>query len=92
MFPVASPALAQDKVIIGSGAHGVKHIGFVWNLELFSTAEHLVQAEIVAAHIVHVVLFKSSLNHLRCVVLTGQQNALVDVTIADALHTDPDDA
>lgn len=38
----------------------------------FSTVEHLAEAEIVAADILHVVFFKSPLNHLRRVVLTGQ--------------------
>lgn len=32
--PVAPPALAQDKVIVGSGAHCIKHVGFVGYLEL----------------------------------------------------------
>lgn len=32
--PVAPPALAQDKVIVGSGAHCIKHVGFVRYLEL----------------------------------------------------------
>ena len=30
---VALPALAQDKVVVGLGAHGVEHVGLVWNLE-----------------------------------------------------------
>lgn len=89
--PVAPPALMQHKVIVGRSAHGIKHIGFVWDLELFSIVEHLAEAEIMTADILHVVFFKSPLNHLRCVVLTCQQYALVDVPIADALHTDPDD-
>lgn len=91
MSPVAPPALTQHKVIVGGGAHGIKYVGFVGDLELFSIVEHLAEVEIVAADILHVVLFKSPLNHLRCVVLTGQQYALVDVSIADTLHTDPDD-
>lgn len=88
---MAPPALAQDKFIVGSGAHGIKHIGFVRYLELFSVFEHLVEAKVTATEVLHVVLFKSSLNHLRCVLLTGQQYALIDVSIADTLHTDPDD-
>lgn len=38
----------------------------------FSIFEHLVEAEVTATEVLHVVLFKSSLNHLRCVLLTGQ--------------------
>lgn len=91
MSAVALPALAQDKVIVGRGAHGVKYVGFVRYLELFSIVEHLAEAEVIRADVLHVVLFKSSLNHLRRVVLTGQQYALVDVSVAERLHTDPDD-
>lgn len=32
--PVAPPALTQHKVVVGGGAHGVKHVGLVWDLEL----------------------------------------------------------
>lgn len=35
MFSTAPPALAQNKVIIGWGAHGIKHVGFVGYLELW---------------------------------------------------------
>lgn len=38
----------------------------------FSIAELLAEAEVVAAHVLHVVFFNGSLNHLRRVVLTGQ--------------------
>lgn len=31
--PVASPSLTKHKVIVGGGAHGVKHVGFIGNLE-----------------------------------------------------------
>lgn len=31
--PAASPALTKHKVIVGGGAHGVKYVGFVGNLE-----------------------------------------------------------
>lgn len=85
----------------------------------FPTVERLAEGEILAAEVPHVVFFKSSADHLGCVVLTGQlgmkqgrwgggqkvasqgcgrtgrrphQDALVDVPVADALHTDPDDA
>lgn len=34
MSPVAPPALTQHKVIVGGGAHGVKNVGFIWDLEL----------------------------------------------------------
>lgn len=34
MSPVGLPALAQHKVVVGRGAHGIKHVGFVWDLEL----------------------------------------------------------
>lgn len=29
MSAVALPALAQDEVVVGCGAHGVKYVGFV---------------------------------------------------------------
>ena len=32
--PVVPPVLAQDKVVVGVGAHGIKYIGFVRDLEL----------------------------------------------------------
>lgn len=32
---VAPPALTQHKVIVGGGAHGIKHVGFVGDLELW---------------------------------------------------------
>lgn len=35
MSPVAPPVLAQDKVVVGGGAHGIKYIGFVGDLELW---------------------------------------------------------
>lgn len=92
MPPVAPPALAQDKVVVGGGAHGIKHVGFVGDLQLFSAVELLKEAEVVTLDVLHVVFFESSLDHLRRVVLTGQQNAFVDVSIADTLHADPDDA
>ena len=38
----------------------------------FSVVEHLVEAVVVAPDFLHVVLFESSLNDRRCVVLTGQ--------------------
>lgn len=38
----------------------------------FSTIECLAEAEILAAEMLHVVFFKSSADHLRCVVLAGQ--------------------
>lgn len=38
----------------------------------FPIVEHLAEVEIMAADILHVVFFKSPLNHLRRVVLTGQ--------------------
>lgn len=34
MPPVGPPALTQHKVIVGGGTHGIKHVGFVWDLEL----------------------------------------------------------
>lgn len=34
MSPVGPPALAQHKVVVGGGAHGIKHVGFVGDLEL----------------------------------------------------------
>lgn len=37
--PVAPPVPAQDKVIVGRSAHGVKHIGFVGDLELWGRKE-----------------------------------------------------
>lgn len=33
--PVASPALTKHEVIVGRGAHGVKHVGFIGDLELW---------------------------------------------------------
>lgn len=91
MSPVGPPALTEHKVVVGGGAHGIKYIGFVRDLELFSIMELLAEAEIMAADLLHVVFFKSPLDHLRRVVLTGQQYALIDVSIADTLHTDSDD-
>lgn len=38
----------------------------------FPIVEHLAEAEVMAADVLHVVFFKSPLNHLRRVVLTGQ--------------------
>lgn len=38
----------------------------------FPAAERLAEAEVVTAEILHVVLFQSSADHLRCVVLAGQ--------------------
>lgn len=38
----------------------------------FPTVERLAEGEIMAAEILHVVFFKSSADHLGCVVLTGQ--------------------
>ena len=35
--PVASPSLTEHKVIVGGGTHGVKHVGFIWDLELWCT-------------------------------------------------------
>ena len=32
---VAPPALAQDKIVVGLGAHGVEHVGLVGNLEFW---------------------------------------------------------
>lgn len=38
----------------------------------FPIVEHLAEAEVMAADVLYVVFFKSPLNHLRRVVLTGQ--------------------
>lgn len=46
--------------------------GFEEEIFTFSIVEHLVEAEAIAADVLHVVLFQSPLNHLRRVVLTGQ--------------------
>lgn len=92
MFPVAPPTLPQHKVIIVCGAHGVKHVGFVRNVELFPVAEHLVKSKVIAAEILHVVLLQCPLYDLRSVVLARQQNALVHISVADALYADVDDA
>lgn len=35
MSPVAPPAPTQHKVVVGGGAHGIKHVGFIWDLELW---------------------------------------------------------
>lgn len=35
MSPVAPPAPTQYKVVVGGGAHGIKHVGFIWDLELW---------------------------------------------------------
>lgn len=35
VFPMAPPVLPQDKVVVGSGAHGIEYIGFVGNQELW---------------------------------------------------------
>lgn len=32
---MAPPAMTQDKVVVGHGAHGVEYVGFVRNLELW---------------------------------------------------------
>lgn len=40
--------------------------------QTFPTVERLAEGEIMAAEILHVVLFKSSADHLGRVVLTGQ--------------------
>lgn len=34
MSPVGLPALTQHKVVVGGGAHGIKYVGFVGDLEL----------------------------------------------------------
>lgn len=34
MSPVAPPALTQHKVVVGGGAHGIKNVGFIGDLEL----------------------------------------------------------
>lgn len=31
---MASPTLTKHKVVVGGGAHGVKYVGFVGDLEL----------------------------------------------------------
>lgn len=92
MSPVAPPALTQHKVVVGGGAHGVEHVGLVRDLELLPTEKHLAEAEVSVADVLHVVLLQRPLNDLRGVVLAGQQYALVDVPVTDALHADPDDA
>lgn len=91
-FAVAPPSRPQHKVVIVRGAHGVKHVGVVRNMELFPVAEHLIKTKVVAAEVLHVVFLQRPLNDLRGVVLARQQNAFVDVAVADALHTDADDA
>lgn len=35
MSPVGPPALSEHKVVVGGGAHGIKYIGFVRDLELW---------------------------------------------------------
>lgn len=55
-------------------------------------AEHLIKSIIVGAEILHVVLLQRPLYDLRSVVLARQQNALVHISVAGALHTDVDDA
>ena len=47
----------------------------------FSIAEHLVEVEVMAADILHIVFFESPLDHLRRVILTGQ---------LESKHTQPD--
>lgn len=34
MSPMALPALTQQEVVVGGGAHGVKYVGFIRDLEL----------------------------------------------------------
>lgn len=89
---MAPPSLPQHEVVVVRGAHGVEHVGLVGNVELFPVMEHLVQTEVIAAEVLHVVLLQRPLHDLRSVVLARQQNALVDVAVAAALHADADDA
>lgn len=92
MFAVALPALTQNKVVVGRGAHCIKHISFVWNLELFVLGEHLAEAEVMAAQPLYIMFLQGPLDHLGGVVLAGQQYTLVDVAVVATLHTDPHDA
>lgn len=91
-LPVAPPSLPQHKVVIVRGAHGVKHVGFVRDVELFPVAEHLVKSKVGAAGVLHVVFLQRPLYDLGSVVLARQQDAFVDVAVGDALHGDADDA
>lgn len=52
----------------------------------FPVVEHLAEAEILTADGLHVVLFKSPLDHLRRVVLTGQLERRQDDTHVYCSH------
>ncbi|TNN57968.1 hypothetical protein EYF80_031792 [Liparis tanakae] len=54
--PVAPPAPTQHKVVVGGGAHGVEHVGFVGELKICGRRRE----------------YRRSLDHLPRVVLTGQ--------------------
>lgn len=55
MSPVAPPALTQHKVIVGGRAHGIKHVGFVGDLELWGRKRN---------EAINCILFYLSLLHL----------------------------
>lgn len=82
--------LTKHKVIVGSGAHGIEHVGFVWDQQLFVIRKHLCETKILAVHLLQVVFLQSSLNHLSCLVLTGYQNTFINVSDVAKFHADSD--
>lgn len=62
----------RGKTFEKKNSFSVSQAHFLCAHSTFSTFEGLAEAEILTAEILHVVLFESSADHLRCVVLAGQ--------------------
>lgn len=62
--PVAPPALMQHKVIVGRSAHGIKHIGFVWDLELWGRKRYRVMkcCNLFYVSLLYVLILQSMIN------------------------------
>lgn len=61
-------------------------------MQLSALGQNLNEGEVLLTNILQVVFLQSSLDHLGRLILTGQQDALVHVSIVAELHADPDDA
>lgn len=61
-------------------------------MQLSALGQNLYEGEVLLTNILQVVFLQSSLDYLGRLILTGQQYALVHVSIVAELHADPDDA
>lgn len=76
----AGPLLPpQHEVTRGSRAHGVENIGSVRNQELLVSRQDLEKLVVMGPGLGNIVLLQGSLYHTRGFVLTGKQDAPIQV-------------